>query len=171
MTYKDELSLAMECLASDDRTIFLGQEAYNFYGTMNTVPKDKIIEMPIMEDAQLGIATGLSLKGIIPVCLYTRMDFFLLAFNQLINHLDKISEMSHGEFNPRVIIRVSVGETKPLHPGPQHIQDFSETLIDLLENIQVVKLINKEDIVSSYCSTLDYGSSFVLVEYRDLYGS
>lgn len=171
MTYKEELTLAMECLASDNRTIFLGQEAYSFYGTMGNVPKEKIIEMPVMEDAQLGIATGLSLVGFIPVCMYTRMDFFLLAFNQLINHLDKIEDMSHGDFKPRVVIRVAVGETKPLNPGPQHTQDFTDPLENLLNNIHVIKLINKKDIISSYCSALDYGMSFILVEYKDLYWS
>jgi pyruvate/2-oxoglutarate/acetoin dehydrogenase E1 component len=170
MTYKDELIAAMNMLSKEDRVIFLGQEADTFYRTMSDIPKDKIIVMPVMEDAQMGISIGLSLAGYLPISLYTRMDFFLLAFNQLINHLDKIEEMSSGEFQPKIVIRVAVGETKPLDPGPQHTQDFSNILKQTLKNINVMVLENKEDVIPSYKNALQSKKSSILVEKRDLYG-
>lgn len=159
----------MKYLAKQKNVLFLGQEADNFYGTMKNVSKDKIIVLPIMEDTQLGMSIGLSLMGYIPISLYTRMDFFLLAFNQLINHLDKIEEMSEGEFKPKVIMRVPVGETFPLNPGPQHTQNFTILLKDNLKNINVVELKNKFDILSSYKKALIDDKSTILIEYRDLY--
>ena len=39
----------------------------------------------------MGMAIGLSLSGFIPVCCYPRFDFFILALNQAVNHLDKIN--------------------------------------------------------------------------------
>ena len=33
------------------------------------------------------------------------MEFSSLAVNQLINHIDKINDISDGEFDPRIIIR------------------------------------------------------------------
>jgi pyruvate dehydrogenase E1 component beta subunit len=139
MIYKEALMESMSFLAAQEKTIFLGQEAYYFYGTMIKVPKEKIIDLPIMEDAQMGMSIGLSINGFIPISLYTRMDFLLLAMNQLVNHLDKIKSMSDGQFKPRVIIRTVVGETKPLHPGPQHTQDFTYMLGSILNSIIVVK--------------------------------
>ena len=170
MTYKDELIAAMNMLSEEDRVIFLGQEADTFYRTMSDIPKDKIIVMPVMEDAQMGISIGLSLAGYLPISLYTRMDFFLLAFNQLINHLDKIEEMSNGEFRPKIIIRVVIGETKPLDPGPQHTQDFSSILKQTLKNINVIVLENIEDVIPSYKNALQSKKSSILIEKRDLYG-
>lgn len=160
----------MNMLSEKDRVIFLGQEADTFYRTMSDIPKDKIIVMPVMEDAQMGISIGLSLAGYLPISLYTRMDFFLLAFNQLINHLDKIEEMSNGEFRPKIIIRVVIGETKPLDPGPQHTQDFSNILKQTLKNINVIVLENKEDVIPSYKNALQSKKSSILIEKRDLYG-
>lgn len=172
MTYKDELIRAMGILAKDERTIFLGQEisSNQFYKTMGEVPVDRMIELPIMEDAQLGMSTGLSLQGFIPVSLFTRMDFFLLSMNQLINHLDKIEEMSHGDFAPKVIIRTVVGEHSPMDCGPQHTQDFTDMIRLGVKNINVVKLTEVSEIVPAYEEALRSNRSTLLVEVKELYG-
>ena len=169
MTYKDELIKSMEYLSKDDRTIFIGQEADTFYGTMKTIPIDKIIETPIFEDTQLGISTGLSLEGYVPISLYTRMDFFILAMNQLVNHLDKIEDMSSGKFIPKVIVRVLVGNKTPIDPGPQHYQNYTDAVKLMVKNINIVELTRKEDIFQSYKSALESDKSTVLVELKELY--
>ena len=140
-----------------------------FKALMVNIPKEKTIMMPIMEDAQLGICTGLSLTGKIPLCLYTRMDFMLLALNQLINHLDKLEELSHGEFKAKVIIRTVVGETKPMYPGPQHTQDFSDMLKLQLKTIDLYQLEKSSDILPIYKKALNSNRSSIIVEYRNLY--
>lgn len=161
----------MEMLASHKDTLFLGQEATSFYGTMETIPKDKIIEMPIMEDAQMGMSIGMSLKGYIPISLYTRMDFIILATNQIINHLDKIEKMSNDQYSPKVIIRTAIGETKPLYPGPQHTQDFTSLFINVLDNINVIKLTDSSMIIPEYEKALIGDKSTMLIEIRDLYNT
>lgn len=172
MSYKEELIKAMSILAKDDRTIFLGQEIVTnkFYGTMGEVPIGKMIELPIMEDVQMGMSTGLSLMGYIPISLYTRMDFLILAMNQLVNHLDKIEKMTCGDFSPKVIIRTVVGEKLPMNCGPQHTQDFTSVLRRALENIKVVTLTKSDMIISSYVDALNYKGSTILVEYKEMYG-
>src|SRR3990167_10732141 len=74
---------AMLMLAADERTLFVGQSvAYDgatMYHSIAGVPMEKRLEMPVIEDFQLGFCLGLSLKGRIPVCIYPRMDFLLLA--------------------------------------------------------------------------------------------
>ncbi len=93
--YSLELKKAMEMLAQDERVLFLGQTvgfpgSRFTYKTLKDIPLEKRIELPIMEEAQMGICTGLALGGYIPVSVYPRFDFVLLAANQFINHLDKI---------------------------------------------------------------------------------
>ena len=65
--------------------------------------------MPVFEDAQMGMSLGLAMNGFVPITCYPRFDFLILAFNQLVNHLDKVRKMSRNEIKPRVIIRTSVG--------------------------------------------------------------
>ena len=112
LKYKSELIRSMSYLAKNQKTIFIGQSV-NFsgnaiYNTLSHLPKSKKIELPVFEEVQLGMSTGLALNGFIPItCL--RLDFLILAMNQLVNHLDKIRTLSNNSFKPRVIIRTSVG--------------------------------------------------------------
>lgn len=172
MTYKDEIKKAMKILAKDNKVIFLGQGVNyggNIYGTLNDIDEDKKIELPIMEEVQMGMAIGLSLEGYIPVCIYPRFDFLILAINQLINHLDKIEDMSKGEFKPKVIIRVLIGTTNPLDPGPQHRQDHTRMIKEGITNINLVKLNDADQIVKCYKDALNSDKSTILIEERKFY--
>lgn len=173
MNYKKELTKAMQMLSNDERVIFIGQNLIYkgniMFETLKGVPLEKRIELPIMEDAQLGISIGLSLEGYIPLSIFPRMDFLIIATNQLVNHLDKIEEMSSGRFKPKVIIRTMVGATKPLYPGLQHCSDYTEVFRRFLKNIDVVKLTEVEQIVDAYKRALGSERSTILIEMGDLY--
>jgi len=138
MSYRNEVIKAMEMLARDERVIFLGQSVrYSgnaIYKTLLNVPLAKKLELPVFEDTQLGMSIGLALEGYIPVSTFPRMDFLIIAANQLVNHLDKIEEISRGQYKPKVIIRTMLGSIKPLYPGPQHCQDHTEALRCLVTN-------------------------------------
>ena len=174
MTYKEELIKAMNLLARDERTIFLGQsitiQGNALFGTLKEVSNSKKIEMPVIEDTQMGMSTGLSLEGFIPVSIFPRMDFLLCATNQLANHLDKLEQASHGNFKPKVIIRVCIGSVKPLYPGVQHCADYTEALRKMLK-MNVIKLEKSQDIVPAYERALKSDNSTILVESADLYGT
>ncbi len=171
MSYKEEMIKAMELLAEDPRVIFLGQNisyaGSPAYETMETIPESRKIEMPVAEELQLGMSIGLALEGFIPVSVYPRMDFLMRAMDQLVNHLDKIEEMSTGRFKPKVIIRTIIGATSPLHPGAQHCQDHTVTLRYMLSNIDVVKLECPEEIVDTYSFYLRHSISSIIVEYAE----
>ena len=173
MNYRDEVVKAMDLLAREEKTIFLGQSiaypGHVMYGTLENVPMSKRIELPVFEEVQMGMSIGLSLEGYIPISIFPRIDFLIIATNQLVNHLDKIEEMSHGQFKPKVIVRTMVGSIKPLYPGPQHCQDHTEALRCLLTNVDVVKLTESKDVVPAYRRALKSEKSSVLIEMADLY--
>ena len=175
MTYKDEVIKAMELLSKDGRVLFLGQSVTFpgsvVYGTLGTIDNSKKIELPIMEEVQAGMAIGLSLKGHIPVSIYSRIDFMWRAADQLVNHLDKIEEMSEGKFKPKVIVRTLVGSKTPFYPGLQHCSDYTDVFKLLFKNIDVVKLEKKEDIVPAYENALKSSKSTILIAISDLYNS
>ena len=170
-TYKEELIRSMEYLAKRENSIFLGQEAKDYNGTMIKVPGNKILETPVFEDTQLGISIGLSLNNILPITLYTRMDFFILAINQLVNHLDKIKEISLSQFEPKVIIRVCIGYDGPLYLGMQHTGNYTEGIRKMVKNIKVIELTNKDLIYPSYVSAARSDKSTILIEYKELYNT
>jgi len=173
MTYIAELIKSMKLLAEDKRVIFLGQTAYYpgspMYGTLEEIASEKRIELPIIEDTQMGMSIGLSLQGYVPVSLYPRMDFLICATNQLVNHLDKIEEMSNYQFKPKVIIRTAIGSTEPFYPGVQHCSDYTELFKLSLKNINVVKLEDSKKIISEYRNALENEKSTLLIEISDMY--
>ena len=173
MNYREELTRVMTMLAKDDRTIFLGQSVcfsgQAMFPTLEGVPMEKRIEMPIMEDTQMGMSIGLSLMGYIPISLYSRMDFLILAMNQLVNHLDKIAVMSQGEFVPKVIIRTLVGAKQPLDGGLQHTQDHTIAIRDFIPNIKILQIASANTAVGYYREALDSPSSYLIVEYGEKY--
>lgn len=175
MSYKEEMYRAMKLLGENPRTFFLGQcvahSGTTMFHTLRDVPLEKRLELPVFEDTQMGISIGMALAGYIPVSVYPRMDFLLLATNQLVSHLDRFKEMSADQFNPRVIIRSAVGSQVPLMPGPQHSGNYCEALRHMLRNVDVVELKDAGEVVPSYLKALDSERSTVLVEFPDRYDS
>ena len=173
MKYFDELKKSMNYLARNEKTIFIGQ-AVEVPGTAMTntlkgINPKKLLELPVAEEMQMGMTTGLALDGNIPVSIFPRWNFVLLAMNQLINHLDKVNIMSNNGFKAKAIIRTGVGSQRPLHPQHQHIGDFTDMVRKMCSSLDVIKLNEPEDIFPSYEKALnrDDGRSTILVEFGD----
>ena len=177
MKYKSELIRAMEWLGKKDDVVFLGQacrvSGHAISSTLEKVPMDKRIELPVFEETQLGISTGMALEGYVTVTMYPRFDFFILACNQLVNHLDKIREMSKNDMQPRVIIRVSIGSKNPIDAGPQHTQNHTEAFRHMLTDVNVVELKEPEDIFPAFKEAYGREDSraTLLVEHGEYYGT
>ena len=147
--------------------LFVGQSvAYDgatMYHTLKGVPQEQRLEMPVIEDFQLGFCLGMSLVRKAPVVsIYPRMDFLLLAMNQLVNHLDRFCEM--GAFRPKVIVRTRVGPKQPLNAGPQHTGNYTEALEFMLRNTDVVELNHADDVMQCYRDAVQSKRSTVVVE-------
>lgn len=165
----------MDLLAVDPRTYFIGQAVAcagtAMTNTLKNVPKEKLLELPVAEEMQMGMSTGLALAGYIPVSFYPRWNFLLLAVNQLANHLDKMPLISNGGFQPKVIIRTGIGSERPLHPQFQHVGDYTEAFRLMCPNLEIIRLEEPEDIFPAYKKALERedGKSTILVEYGDYY--
>ena len=133
---------------------------------------EKRLELPVFEDFQMGMSIGLAIEGWIPVNIYPRSDFLIIASNQLANHLANIPITTEGKIRPRVITRVSVGGTTPMHPGIQHCQDHTEAIKLITRgNVEVVELKDKKQIFPAYNNAITRtdSKSTILVEYMNLY--
>lgn len=171
-TYFAELCAAMDFVSmASPRSIFIGQ-AVEYDGTamrktLAHLPQDKLLELPVAEDMQMGIAIGMALDGMLPVCIYPRINFLMPAMNQLVLHLDKLP--IYSDYKPKVIIRTAIATRDPLDPGPQHLGDFSDALRSILETIEVKRLDCVQDILPAYADALINPWSTLLVEKMELY--
>ena len=164
----------MTWLGEKPDTIFVGQTVgypgSAMYKTLSGVPMEKRIELPVAEEMQMGLSIGLALTGKVVISIYPRFDFLLLAVNQLVNHLDKLEEFSHGQFHARVIIRVGIGSRSPLYPGEQHCGNYTKAFMYLSDHTSVVPLTDARTIVPIYKWAYRRQGSVMLVEDMDLYG-
>jgi len=169
--YKDALTKAMTDLANLDDSIFIGQQIIYAGNPMSTtlgnVPKEKMIEVPVMEETQMGMSLGLAMTGKRVITFYPRWDFIVSAANQLINHVDKFELMTGKKLN--LIIRLGKGSDTPLDPGHQHKGSYFEEFKSICKNIEFHNLKNWKDIELAYQYAIKEGGIHLLVEYPELY--
>ena len=173
--YKIALTKAMSDLSKLDETIFIGQQIIYAGNPMSTtldeVPKEKMIEVPVMEETQMGMSLGLALDGKVPISIFPRWNFLLCGINQLINHIDKVEEMSSGGYKPKIIIRTGIGSIDPLHPQSQHVGDFTDAIRAMATTIDIIRLEEPEEIFPAYEKAYlrNDGRTTICVEYGDYY--
>ena len=173
--YSSDLIRSMQWLGEKPDTLFIGQ-AVEFPGTAMTetlklVPAHKRVELPVAEEMQMGMSIGLALAGFVPVSIYPRWPFLLLATNQLVNHLDKLSIYSHGGYQPKVIIRTAVPSRVPLDPQSQHLGNYSDPFRQMLKTVEVIECERADQIFEAYRKAYERedGRSTLIVEHTQRY--
>lgn len=170
-TYSEAIKKSMKMLAKDDKTIFLGYNikfGSNAYGTLKDISDEKKIETPIAENLMIGLAIGMSLEGYKPVVFFERHDFMLIALDGIVNHLDKIEQMSEGEFKTPVIIRAVIGSKKPIDAGVQHTQDFTKAFKEMIKFL-IYEPKTPEEIIEVYKKAKDSNVPVMIIEEKRLY--
>ena len=84
--------------------------------------KDRIIDSPVSEVAVTGAAIGASLYGYKPIVVHPRMDFMILAVDQIVTQAAKWSSMFGGQSHPNITIRGIVNRGG--EQGAQHSQSL-----------------------------------------------
>lgn len=118
-----------EIMKSNSKTVLFGlgvDDPKGIFGTTKNLKeiygKKRVFDMPASENAMTGVAIGMSLNKMIPIMNHQRMDFFLLAMDQLINNAAKWKYMFGGQQKTPIIIRLIVG--RGWGQGPTHSQNF-----------------------------------------------
>ena len=105
MTYAEAINQAMILEAKRDKSlIFFAQgltDPTSVFGTLSNINKfvdqDRLIEMPVSENGAVGVAIGSAISGMKPIVSFHRMEFALLALEQIINNAAKTSFLSVGK--------------------------------------------------------------------------
>src|SRR5438067_2238931 len=81
---------------------------------------ERVFGTPLSEDAMTGAAIGMALAGLRPIHVHIRMDFLMLAMNQLINVAAKSRFMFGGQVAVPLVVRSMIGRS--WGQGAQHSQ-------------------------------------------------
>jgi hypothetical protein len=169
ISYKDAVAQSMTELG-ELGAIFIGYNvAYgDAMGTLKGVPKEQKLETPVAENLMAGLAIGMSFEGFIPVLYYERHDFMLVAADAIINHIDKIERISHGEFKVPVIIRAVTADAGPFYSGITHSQDFTN-MFKTTVSFPVIDPVTGVDVLNAVRGAVESGKPMMLIERKSRY--
>ena len=71
----------------------------------------RVFGTPLSEDAMTGAALGMAMAGLRPVHVHIRMDFLMLAMNQLVNVAAKSHYMFGGQVKMPVVVRSMIARS------------------------------------------------------------
>ena len=150
LSYKDAINLAMEELG-EAGAIFIGYNVArgDAMGTLKGVPNEQKLETPVAENLMAGLAIGMSFEGFLPVIYFERHDFMLVAMDAIVNHIDKIERISHGEYKVPIIIRAIAADSGPFYSGITHSQDFTN-LMKAAVSFPVIDPTNGYDVLNAF---------------------
>jgi len=169
LSYKEAM-IQTQTELGEQGAIFIGYNVLygNAIGTLKNVPDEQKLETPVAENLMAGLAIGMSFEGYTPVVYYERHDFMLVAADAIINHIDKIERISHGEFKCPVIIRAVTADAGPFYSGITHSQDFTKVFKEAV-SFPVHDPVTGDDVIRAFRGAKESGRPTMIVERKSRY--
>jgi len=128
LTYAEAIREAtVQEMTRDPSVIVLGLGVDDFKGLYGTTRglqdefgPERVFDTPLSEDGMTGVAIGAAMAGLRPIHVHIRMDFVLLAMNQIVNMAAKARYMYGGAVSVPIVVRSIIGRS--WGQGPQHSQ-------------------------------------------------
>lgn len=117
---RDETVYLMGLGATDPKGIF-----GTTLGLEDRFGSSRVLDMPTAENGMTGVAVGSALVGMRPVMVHQRIDFTLLALDQIANSAAKWYSMFNFQRSVPLTIRMILG--RGWGQGPQHSQSLQAT--------------------------------------------
>lgn len=142
------------------------------FGTTSDLEKhfgsDRVFDMPTSENAMTGVAIGAALNGIKPVMTHQRLDFFLLAMDQLVNGAAKWHYMFGGQNSVPITIRLILG--RGWGQGPTHSQNLQAWFAHI-PGLKVVMPTTPEDAKGLLLTSIFDPNPVIFLEHRWLHNT
>ncbi|MCH9610966.1 MAG: Pyruvate dehydrogenase E1 component subunit beta [Chlamydiales bacterium] len=162
-----------QLLAADESVYLMGlgvPDPKGIFGTtVGLVEKygpDRVQDMPISENAITGIGVGSAIVGMRPVMTHQRVDFFLLAMDQLINNASKWHYMFGNKMQVPIVFRLVMG--RGWGQGPQHCQSL-HSIFAHIPGLKVVMPSTPYDAKGLLVSAVEDNEPVVFMEHRWLH--
>ena len=168
----DALKIAM---SSDKNTICYGlgvTDPKGVFGTTLGLEKkfgnERVFDVPTSENALTGIGIGASLTNMKCIMTHQRLDFFLLAMDQLVNNAAKWYYMFGGKKSVPITIRLIIG--RGWGQGPTHSQNLQSWFAHI-PGLKVVIPTNPYDAKGMLLSSIKDPNPVIFLEHRWLHYS
>ena len=123
------LSATEDCLENDQSVLVVGlgvPDPKGIFGTTIGLQKrfgeNRVFDCPISENSITGIMIGAAINGFKPILTHQRVEFSLLAIDQMFTQAAKWSYMTNGTQHLPIVIRLIIG--RGWGQGPQHSQSL-----------------------------------------------
>ncbi|MGI8792793.1 MAG: alpha-ketoacid dehydrogenase subunit beta [Acidimicrobiales bacterium] len=174
LTYAQAIREALDlALASDPRVFILGQgtpDAAGVFGTTKGLAERhgarRVVDTPVSESAMTGVALGAAITGSRPVMTHLRLEFAMLAMDQIVNQAAKWRYMFGGQAQAPMVIRMVVG--RGWGQGPQHSQSLQAWFAHV-PGLKVIMPATPHDAKGMLLAAIDDDDPVVCIEHRWLY--
>ncbi len=129
-------------MLKNKKTVYFGLGADDSSRVFNTTTglrekygNSRVFDTPISENSMTGVAVGMCLNGFSTIMSHQRMDFFLLAMDQLVNSAAKWNFMFGNQNKINLTIRLIIG--KGWGQGPTHSQNLQSWFAHI-PNLKIV---------------------------------
>lgn len=127
---------------------------------------DRVFDMPTAENGMTGVGIGAAITGTRVVMTHQRLDFFLLAMDQLVNNAAKWHYMFNGTMKVPLTIRLILG--RGWGQGPTHAQNL-QTWFAHIPGLKVVVPSTASTVASQLYNSIMDDNPVVFLEHRWLH--
>ena len=159
-----------QAMARDPSVFVLGEgvaDPKRIFGTtaglLEKYGPSRVIETPISENALTGIAIGAAMRGKRPILIHQRVEFALLAMEQLVNNAAKTRYVTNGRYGMPFVMRLVIG--RGWGQGPAHSQSL-EPLFAHIPGLVVAMPAMPADAKSMMTAALTGSDPVVFLEHR-----
>lgn len=170
LTSAQAINEALAIMGERDKNILLMGQGIDdkgaFYGTtagLRPIYGDRLIETPVSENAMVGVAVGLAISGKRPVIQFHRVEFALLAMEQIINNAAKMHYISNGQHKCPLVIRMIVG--RGWGNGSEHTQSL-ESIFAHIPGLKVLMPTFPCDYKGCLISAIEDNNPVIILENR-----
>ncbi len=161
------------CLAKDPSVYIMGLGVPDPKGVFGTTlglqakyGDKRVLDMPTAENGMTGVALGSTLAGMRPVMVHQRLDFALLAVEQIVNQAAKWRYMFGGQLGAPLVIRLIIG--RGWGQGTQHAQSL-QSWFSHIPGLKVVMPVTPADAKGLLISAIEDDDPVVFLEHRWLH--
>ena len=161
------------CMANDPAVYIMGLGVPDpkgiFGSTLGLQQKHgslRVMDMPVSENAMTGVAIGSALVGMRPIMTHQRIDFALMAMDQMVNQAAKWHYMFGGQMCVPLVIRMIVG--RGWGQGAQHSQSL-EAWFAHVPGLKVVMPSTPYDAKGLLISSIEDNNPVIFIEHRWLH--
>ena len=112
----------LKVLSKSKKNFLMGLEVTNTGNEYYEKFPKQVLETPVSELSSSGLAVGLALKGYKPQIVFGRVEFALLAFDQIFTQAGRMEFTFGGKIKCPVSFRIQIG--RQWGNGPQHTANY-----------------------------------------------